>query len=154
MKYQLATTDHVPALLADMRPLDWQEATASAGPDIATTVANSVRLSHNPWVVFDDEGALLAIFGVAPYNLMSDTGAPWLLGTRKLDRHSKTLTTVSRRYLAEMQEFFPKLVNYVDVRNTPSIRWLKRVGFAIDAPAPHGVKGEPFHRFHMGSDDV
>lgn len=149
MRFEQARVEHAAALLQDLRPLDLQEIEASTGKP-RTTIEMSVRLSHNPWVVFSDAGDLLCLFGVAPHNLMSDTGAPWLLGTTHLGRYNKSLTQIAQRYLAEIQEQFPQLWNYVDARNAPSLRWLKRVGFAIDPPVVHGVQRRLFHRFHMG----
>ena len=153
MRFEPARVEHAAQLLQDIRPLDLQEVEASTG-DPGTTVEMSVRLSHNPWVVFSDDDRLLCLFGAAPYNLLDNKASPWLLGTTHLGRYSKTLTRVAQAYIAEIREQFPRLENYVDARNTPSIRWLKRVGFAVDPPRVYGVQRRMFHRFHMGLEDV
>lgn len=80
---------------------------------------------------------------------MSDEGAPWMLAVEGVERLSRHLVTLGRRGVAQMLSVHPRLVNHVDARNTISIRWLERLGFTIEAAAPFGVKGLPFHRFTM-----
>jgi hypothetical protein len=51
--------------------------------------------------------------------------------------------------LARMRAAYPQLENHVDARNRRALRWLGWLGFTIEAPAPWGVEGRPFHRFWM-----
>jgi len=39
--------------------------------------------------------------------------------------------------------------NYVDVRNTVAIHWLKWMGFKMEEPQAWGVQGLDFHKFTM-----
>lgn len=141
--------------LADgLRPLDYDEIVATAGYDVWGTLERSLDLSDDPVSVKAPNGALIAVFGLAPASLLGDTAAPWLLGTGLMTTYAKEILHHARRYIAFARERYPFLVNYVDARNEPSIRWLERIGFKIDPPAPYGVAGLPFHRFHLGFDDV
>lgn len=148
-----AYLEHAEPLVAEMRALDRQEAIATAGPDVLKTTQQSIALSYEPCAAHVPDG-LLCVFGIAPASLMGDTAAPWALGTDRMTRNAAGVLRIAERYFVWARLRYPVLVNYVDARNTPSIRWLKRVGFTIDPAAPFGVEGLPFHRFHMGLEDV
>ena len=47
---------------------------------------------------------------------------------------------------------YMRLRNVVDCRNEVSIRWLKRLGAAFDAPRPMGRLGLPFMPFEIRRD--
>lgn len=141
---------HIAALVADMRQADIDEVTAATGGDLGQIVRDSVAASVGPRTALID-GEVACIFGVAPLaGLLGDVGAPWMLGTTVLDRHPGALMRRCRGYVAEMAARYPRLVNFVDVRNTRSVRWLKRLGFVFHPAAPYGAAGLPFHRFEMG----
>lgn len=122
---------------------------AASGPDLHGTLERSLDLSLSCGAAIRSS-KLLCLFGFVPHELMGDTASPWLIGTDMLQENTKALCREARRYLDKAQQLYPKLVNYVDARNAPSIRWLHRLGFTIDPAAPHGVQGLPFHRFHRG----
>jgi hypothetical protein len=90
-------------------------------------------------------------FGVAPYSVLGDKGSPWMLGTDGIkDREaSRCVRLLSRYYIEKMLECFPILENYVDARNTISIKWLKWCGFNFDEAKPFGINKELFYRFWM-----
>jgi hypothetical protein len=136
--------------MARMRLLDYYEMTAASGLDISGTLARSVRLSYIPGAAFSPDGELMCMFGVMPIDLMGNAAVPWLIGTTTLDRFPGALTRGARTYLAQVEQQYPRLFNYVDERNAPSVKWLRRLGFTIDPPASFGVEGLPFHRFHKG----
>lgn len=149
--YAAANAYDIVELEERMRARDRDEVEASNG-DVWKALEDSLRMSDDPVTLRDLQGNLVAIFGVAPCTLLSDTAAPWLLGTNLMQAYPKEVLRDARRYIAFARERYPRLVNYVDARNGPSIRWLRRIGFKIDPPAPFGVAGLPFHRFSMGLD--
>lgn len=148
-----ASLAHAAPLVAEMRALDLQEAIATAGPDVLRTTEQSIAVSYQPYAAHVPDG-LLCVFGIAPLSLMGDVAAPWALGTDRMTRNAAGVLRIAERYFAWARLIFPKLVNHVDARNAPSIRWLKRVGFTIDPAEPFGLAGLPFRRFHMGLEDV
>lgn len=154
VEYRPAQPEDAVHLLADLRLLDRQELEATSDRPLIDTVLLSLRVSRDPLAAFDPAGRLLCILGVAPFGLLSDTAAPWLLGTNALRRWPKALLGEARRYIDWAHREYPRLTNHVDARNRATVGWLKRIGFAIDAPEPFGVQGRPFHRFHMGFDNV
>lgn len=132
-----------------MRQADIDEVFESSGSSPITAVAESVLASDECYTAeVGDE--LLCMFGVAPLQgFLGTTAAPWLLGTPALDRHSVLLMKTCRAYIARMKERYPHLLNYVDSRNTKSIRWLRRIGFTIHPAEPFKPGRVPFHKFEM-----
>ena len=136
----------IEALLADMRQCDRDEVLAASG-DVEDAVAESVRMSETLNVLTLD-GALACMFGlVALPEVSPESAAPWMLGTAVLDRRPSVLVRHGLHYVEAMNARYPHLMNYVDARNTRSIRWLKRMGFMFHPAEPYGVAGLPFHLF-------
>lgn len=153
MTFEPATLDHVAPLAAELRECDRLEVEASYGPDIVGAIAMSIRLSDQPFAGWAGD-KLVCVFGAAPRSSMSDTAAPWCLGTDEMRRNAAEVIRHTRSWVEWVRQTYPALINYVDARNTSSIRWLSSTGFIIDPAAPFGVSELPFHRFHMGLDDV
>lgn len=142
-------------LAQHMRQADLDEIAASSGKPALDILADSVRGSSVVLALELADGSLGCIFGVAPMGgLLGTTGAPWLLGTRALERNPRALIELGPRYLALMLASYPRLFNYVDARNKRSIRWLKWLGFTFHDAKPYGAAGLPFHYFEMRAHHV
>ena len=135
-------------LFDHLRAADLAECQAYGRADIAAGIAASVNRSVLCWSARID-GELAAILGCAPINILTGIGSPWMLGTPLLDRHQRVLVRETPKYIGRMLGAFPHLVNFVHAKNTTSVRWLRRLGFSLSAPAPFGLLGEPFHRFEL-----
>lgn len=135
-------------LFAHLRAADLAECQAYGRPDIEASIQASVDRSVLCWSGFVD-GELAAILGVAPVNLLTGVGSPWMLGTPVLDRHQRVLVRSTPEYIARMLKAFPHLVNFVHAKNTTSVRWLRRLGFTLHEAVPYGALGEPFHPFEL-----
>jgi hypothetical protein len=135
-------------LIAHLRAADQAECQAYGRDDIAAGIEASVRRSVLCWSGWVD-GELAAILGVAPVNVLTGIGSPWMLGTPVLDRHQRVLVRSTPEYIARMLKAFPHLVNFVHAKNTTSVRWLRRLGFTLHEAVPYGALGEPFHPFEM-----
>jgi hypothetical protein len=153
VEFHPAELGDVDRLAAGLRLLDRQELDAIHTEPVDWVIDMSIRLSFDPIAAVAPEG-LVCLFGVAPVTLLSDTAAPWLLGTDLMTRRAREALRTARGYLVWARQRYPRLVNHVDARNTPSVRWLSALGFTIDPALPYGRRGLPFHRFHMGFDDV
>ena len=141
-----ATMHDAIAMRGKLRERDYAEVWAAHGenPDdvLCACVEHSVRL----WCVEDE--TILAIFGVAP-SIREGIGHPWLLGTDGLARCRHVLLRQPQQYLEKMHALFPVLQNFVDVRNTQSVRWLAWLGFSVDpTPVRLGPFSMPFYSFH------
>ncbi len=145
------TPEDVSNVANNLREADRTEILSAFGPcDVAALVTNSVMRSDLIWAghFYDDQPAA-ALFGVTPVSLLGGVGSPWMVGTDEMFRYPGALVALSKRYIQKMAEAYPKLVNYVDERNLRSVRWLKRMGFAVEPAKPYGFYGRPFHRFSM-----
>lgn len=137
-----------------LREADLSEVRASAEGDLQDILIEAVRRSAGLcWSVYRG-GEILMLMGTAPLNMAAGIGSPWLLGTAAADRVPKALHRIAKEKIAESRQQFPHLVNYVDVRNRRSARWLERLGFTLHPPEPYGPYGLPFHRFEMSADHV
>lgn len=146
VKIRAVRPDDVEVLLANMRQPDIDEVTASCG-DVRKALVEGVE-SSDLIAAAEFDGELACIFGCAPIRgFLGTQGAPWMLGTDKLDRHPSALMRHCRPYIEAMQQRYPHLLNFVDARNTRSIRWLKRMGFTFHPAVPYGVAQLPFHMF-------
>lgn len=145
-----ATEDHVKSLQGRLRASDIQEIAACSGRDPDVALLDSWRRSEYSRA-FVLEGKTILIFGVGRQSLISDTGVPWLLGSKEMDSRQvgNEVGRWSRYYVDEMKSKFSRLENWIDTRQRRSIRWLKWCGFHVERSNPFGVLDLPFHLFWM-----
>lgn len=144
-----------PAVLADaqflrgkLRVADYAEVKAVAGENADDSLMRCFDVSRAVWVGCVHEQPIL-IFGVASYSRMNFVGSPWLLGTDEVEKIGIAVVRRSRHYVRQMLQFYPMLENYTDDRHTAAHKWLRWCGFELEEPAPFGVEGIPFRRFHL-----
>ncbi len=143
--------DVVEYLAAHMRVADVAEVLAASGKRPIDAIRSGLeRSSHSVAALVD--GVPVCVLGVGRKSALSDIGVPWMLATPDLDQNALGLMRRAPAALAEMLSHYGTLENYVDERNVVSARWLRRLGFQLEAPAPFGVSGLPFHRFWMTRD--
>lgn len=115
---------------------------------IEFTLRHTLGVSLAAWTA-EQDGELVAVFGVAPVSLLNGIGCPWMLGTDRMDRLPRAVMEHTRAYIPRMLVLFPHLTNFIDARNQRSIRLLRWLGFEILPAQPFGIRGLPFHRFEM-----
>lgn len=146
-----ATYRHVKRMqAAGLRAADVQEIEAGTEvpPDLA--LFQSWAFSEKAWSLLVPQHGAVAMWGVAPFRSDPTTASPWLLATEEFRNHKRELVRCTKHYIAEMARGYRRLVNYVDVRHTDSLRWLKWAGFTISSyTVPHGPHDMPFHAFYM-----
>jgi len=140
-------------LAEHLRKADRKELAASVGREktVRQVLEDAVRASARLWVFAEADGTPLAVFGAAP---LPQGASPWMLGTDRAANHPRTLVAWGRKYARRMLDEYGRLLNFVDARNTTSVRWLRRIGFRIHPPVPYGPEGVMFHPFDMGYDHV
>jgi hypothetical protein len=149
LTFRAAVPGDADTLLRELRDCDRREAEAAAGVDRVDFVLRyTVGASLAAWCC-EQDGQLVALFGVASLSVVGGVGVPWMMGTDRLDRLPRAVMTQTRAYIPHMLVLFPHLTNFVDARNQRSIRLLKWLGFELHPAAPYGVQGLPFHRFEM-----
>jgi hypothetical protein len=140
--------NQVRQMATHLRKEDFDEAFATTGESPHLGVKESWDNSIRKWIIFKGD-APVGAFGVRPLTMFSDIGIVWLLGTDGLSKIKKFFVKISKPIIAEMMNDFKILVNFVDMRYTKAVRWLKWCGFQFDEPAPFGALGLPFSKFYM-----
>lgn len=133
----------------NMRESDRNEVWSSHRHKPLKAVVNAFQQSSLAWTIHH-KGFPVAMFGVASGGVLSDTGYPWLLGTDGMYAITREFLRFSRYYVNLMQQSYAVLENWVDVRNTKSMRWLQWCGFKLEEPKPFGFDNLPFSHFTMG----
>ena len=148
-----ATLEHAAELSTRLRESDRLEIEAMSGRDPMEALASSIDRGVWSEALMID-GQVEALGGLGAVSMLFGPGVPWLMGSDRLTERARWFLSESRRQVARMRGTYGELVNWVDARNVLSVRYLRRLGFAIDPPAPAGVAGLPFHRFHVGLENV
>ena len=143
-----AKNEHIEVIASDMRQADADEVFAASMMSPADALQVSLDGSPFAWTGTVD-GVPVCMFGVSSECVLTLRGVPWLLAARSLERYQAAFLRRCRAFLQRMLAIYPVLVNYVDVRNVVSMRWLRWMGFTFDDPAPFGPFGLPFARFEM-----
>lgn len=135
------------ALLPALRPIDRLELDCMAGGDPMEALRRSVARSRRSCATYID-GDLTAIIAANAPSLASETGCPWALTTRALDRPAvrREFVAGSAQVLEWVGGDFRKLWNLVASENTAAIRWLKWLGFDFPG-ATMMVRGHEFRYF-------
>lgn len=137
---------HARTLASTLRRQDREEVEA-LGLNPHTVLCQSVSRDTNTALAGEK---VLAMFGAAPFT--DDVGAVWMLGSDELLKHGTALLRTSKAYVDKWRTEYRSLMNYVDCRNTVSIKWLKWLGASFHLPTPYGLNGKPFMPFYFGED--
>lgn len=134
-------------LAANLRDQDRAELAATGVTDEVEACAMSVRVSKLCWTARVD-GELACIFGVAPVgSVLEPRGVVWMLGTPLVPKHRRILARLAPKYIRQMLEAYPHLINQVHAKNTVATVWLRKMGFVLQHPTPIPPHGELFHFF-------
>jgi hypothetical protein len=129
----------------ELRSEDAQEVFASHGHTPGQALAYSFADAELAITVIF-RGQPVALFGVTP-SANPDFASVWLLATCGLSAMWFTFLRLSRGFIALMLGNYKALYNFVDARNTRSVRWLGWCGAKFDEPKPYGAAGLPFLYF-------
>lgn len=146
-----ARASHLRRLAAVMRQADRDEVMASSGRDPLSALAASYRRSTVCMVALVD-GQPEVIFGAGDLNILTATGAPWLLGSNAVVTHKRDFLRLSVVWRDQLLQRYSVLRNVVDCRNSLSIRWLRWLGFGFSEPFRH--RGHDFMLFELRADHV
>lgn len=146
------TADVASYILEEMRDDDIQEIRALRGDNIQRALALTLNVTEKPMMGLVG-GEPICIFGISSRSRLSGVGHPWLVGTPAIDNTPVLFLRRSREVFEDIAMGYRYLYNYVDTRNTHSIRWLEWLGFQIGPAESIGRAGELFHRFEMRRDN-
>ena len=158
LTFRDATLADVDYIARNMRAADREELETCHGrwTNVPVILMNAISRSSQCWAG-EADGVPIMLFGVVPISLLGEhgsVGSPWLLGTPEIDHHAKAMVKTGREFVVRMHEEYRYLVNYVDVNNGRSRRWLRRIGFVLYPPVPYGLCGKPFQRFDRSIENV
>lgn len=142
------TADDVAAILPIVRQADIDEITQALGIPMEDALHDAITGSLNARKIVVD-GMIVAVFGDAVYSILGSVGVPWLISTVHVERHARAFLKVCKPEVQSMLTRHQHLMNYVDVRNTAAIRWLKWLGFTFGPAVPYGARRFPFHPFTL-----
>lgn len=141
-------------ILPTVRQADLDEIEGALHTPIGEALADGIRGSRKASKIVID-GLVVAVFGDADCDCAAGLGVPWLISTVHVERFKRAFLSVCKPEVAEMLTRHGGLLNYVDVRNTMAIRWLKWLGFEFHPAEPYGPAGMLFYPFTMkGGADV
>lgn len=147
--FRSPTPADIAFLAANMRQADIAEIQAAGDTrNLFDVVADGVADSAL-CVAVESCGELLCIGGAAGRSLMSSNGIAWMLCTKAIEKHNRLFVMHGRECVSVLLLRYASLHNCVDANNVKSIRWLKKMGFAIQEPMPHPISGRMFCRFSI-----
>lgn len=91
----------------------------------------------------------IAMFGIIPMTILGNTGIVWLLASPELEMIQKTFLRHSKHFIGIMLGCYPILINWVDVENRQSVKWLRWCGAQFGPVMPYGIEGQPFQFFEF-----
>jgi len=141
-----ATADHCHLIAPHLRPLDVDEIWSMCAMKPLDALLYSVQDSKEAMtVMMPDSDIPVMMFGLgSAMNILDRKRSIWLLGTDQIRRIKKQFIIESGIYL-ETLAAGETVYNYVLQGNTPSLRWLKMLGFSIMEPKPFGWLQKPYH---------
>jgi len=91
----------------------------------------------------------IAMFGIYPQTLLGNSAMVWLLASPELEKVQRAFIKRSRYFIKGMLQRYSILENWVDAKNTQSIKWLRWCGAKIEEAKPYGVENKPFCYFYF-----
>lgn len=150
-----ATIDDALALTGRLCDMDILEAELSLGKRQADgAVIFSFARSHICRSVYIDE-QVEAMMGIANYGNedllgLKSCGTIWGLSSSKAHNYPLSYMFYGKMLIVEALQTYEKVINYVYIDNTKSIRWLEMLGAEFSEPITYGACGEKlFRRFEI-----
>lgn len=131
-----------------LRSSDLDEITASSGLPPYVAVVGGALVSDMGWVMLDDDDPI-CVFGVAPSG-HPEAGVVWMVGTDRMKepRIARAVLRHSVPFKERMHDLYPCLFNFIDARNTASLKWLQWTGYRLlEAHPEWGREGRLFYTF-------
>lgn len=97
------------------------------------TMHRAIRNSTRIWVGMDGDN-LVAMWGLIPPSLMSETAYLWLFTTEHLREHVFSFIRQSQRAVEEMLIYYPVIVGHTMSANRRAIQWLRWLGAEFGDP--------------------
>lgn len=140
-----ATREDCIILAKNLREEDALEVAYACGLSPEQGLLLGYHTSSKTWAgLWGDEVVLVGGVGGIPGQI----GFPWMLASPSLVRIRKSLLSWKEPILESMHSEYPYLENHAWSGNPVHIKWLKWLGFTVEAATPYGISEQPFHRFY------
>lgn len=150
---RLAVLEDVEIIANNLRESDKLEVWSSDHLTPYQAVSISFNNSAACWTVISNEKPV-AMFGVCPITWAGKEAYVWLLATKEFCSISGKFLKRSRGFVKLMLDCYPYLHNYVDCRNTQSIKWLEFCGAKLSEPEEFGIENKRFQYFEFRKDEL
>lgn len=140
----------VPATLAHAAAIELREGDAMEVAAMGATKDEAFRtsLARSLWAeTYLVGGVPAAMVGLGLSALVGGHGVPWLLTSPICEHHKKRFLVESRRQVARMLAEVTPLRNVVHADYGRAVRWLRWLGFTLEAPVE--INGALFRPFGM-----
>ena len=141
----------IKAMRGKLRYEDFLELKRRSGDDPYKVLVHSYRSSEVAYTGLVD-GEIACVFGVAQSSLIGSQAQIWLLSTEVMMKAPVAVARKTRNELTRLLVVYDYLDNYVDASYARCIRWLKWLGFTVEAPQRLGVNGAEFCHFYIGAE--
>lgn len=116
------------------------------------TIVRSIMNSSRVWAGFVDD-KLVAMWGLIPPTLLSDTAYLWLVTTKYLRGHQFLFIRHSQRAVEEMLEDYEEIVGHTLIENRAAQQWLRWLGAKFGDPISGVVYPFTIRRHHTWHQD-
>lgn len=110
-------------------------------PEVALTES---LMRSSPCLTIDDNGKPVGMFGVNPESMLGSRAVIWFLASDDINKMKIRFLRNCKIFIKLMLNEYPLLYNFVDVRNTESVKWLEYLGAKFQGPLKFGVEQMPF----------
>ena len=143
------TKEHLPHLIEHLR--EWDKKELQSFRDITVEEGLLELLEDDGsqvWV--SPKGNPCVVCGVMPHQEVAGMGIPYLLATEEFFEYTRLFARESKLWVQEASSKFPVLYNMVAADNIKAVRWLKWLGFTLDAKTENqGRFNIPFYPFYL-----
>jgi len=133
-------------LAPKVRKADREEVKASDNISIGEALLAPFKYKHAITfsVIGTEEEHVIAMFGSVP-SPEEGYGVAWLLSSDELFNYKKEFIKQCPKWVKELGTPYKAVFNFVDVRNTKTLKWLKYLGFKqMETVENYGHAKRPF----------
>lgn len=143
-----AKVEDIAIIAENMRQADKDEVWASDNLTPQEALQRSFDNSTLCYTV-EVEGKPEGMFGAVPTSIINKEACVWLLVSEDFCMIRHKFLRYSKKFIQVMLDHYSKLYNYVSVKNTFSIKWLKFCGAIFEEAKPYGKEGQDFQYFYF-----
>lgn len=136
--------NYITDIAKNLRKSDAMEVQAASGIAPLEAIESSIERSYESGVILKDEVPQL-VYGICLEDDEGTSAVPWMLSKDTINEWRREFLNLSCSFIRNWSSYYRNIYNYVDARNTVSIRWLKWMGFdQTHVIHQFGFEGRPF----------